>query len=104
MGALGLARPAAAALAVLSTAGAACSTSPAATSSGPAVTQGSGGSGGAAAPPPPPPEDMAGKSVERSPDAAHPGYEVVPGWLKLRPGDTVGQAVGVEVDSHNHVF
>jgi peptidylamidoglycolate lyase len=103
MRARGLDRPAAVALAALA---AACSSSPAATQGTGGMSQGTGGmtqgTGGMVSKPPP--VDNAGKSIERSPDAAHPGYEVVPGWLKLPPGEAVGQAVGVEVDSHNHVF
>ena len=34
----------------------------------------------------------------------HGGYQVVHGWPKLHDGFTLGQAAGVEVDSHNHVF
>ena len=52
----------------------------------------------------PPLEDMTGKVVPRSPNVAHPGYEVVPGWPALPAGMVVGEAVGVEVDSQNHVF
>ena len=96
MGAVDLARYATV-LAALATA---CSSSPAAIQGSGGTIQGSGG----ATTTPLPPVDNAGKSIERSPDAAHPGYEVVPGWLKLPPGEAVGQAVGVEVDSHNHVF
>lgn len=46
----------------------------------------------------------ADEPVERSPRATEPGYEVVPGWLKAPAGQTLGEAVGVGVDSHNHVF
>lgn len=31
-------------------------------------------------------------------------YAVVPGWPELRPGFKLGEAAGVDVDSHNHVF
>lgn len=33
-----------------------------------------------------------------------PGYEVVHGWPRLPDGHILGQATGVGVDSHNHVF
>src|SRR5262249_10587257 len=58
-------------------------------------------------PPPPdasPLEDWAGKVVPRGPNVAQPGYVVVPGWPALPAGMAVGEAVGVEVDAHNHVF
>ena len=36
--------------------------------------------------------------------AGLPGYEVVHGWPVLPEGRILGQATGVGVDSHNHVF
>jgi len=42
--------------------------------------------------------------LQRSQNPDAPAYEVVPGWLKLPEGQALGEVVGVEVDSHNHVF
>lgn len=49
---------------------------------------------GQAPPPAPPATD----------DPAGAAYEVVPGWPALPEGVTVGEAAGVAVDSHEHVF
>lgn len=46
----------------------------------------------------------ADEPTPRAPGAAAAGYEVVPRWLKPPAGQVLGEAVGVGVDSHNHVF
>ncbi|MDI1479630.1 hypothetical protein [Polyangium sp. y55x31] len=46
----------------------------------------------------------ADEPTPRSTSAPAAAYEVVPQWLKPPAGQTLGEAVGVGVDSHNHVF